>query len=119
MITFVAGDDILRRFQLQNFDGSGAPDLTVAGTTVSAGMMTKKLFGKCIENGGALPLIPLTAQSAATPGANWAAGIVAVLFPKALTATLPHGEVLLEIQVLLAGITKCSAIVPVWIQRGL
>jgi hypothetical protein len=41
-----------------------------------------------------------------------------VLFPVALTADLPHGEVLLEIQVMLAGVTKCSVIKPVWIERG-
>ena len=119
MITFIAGDDILRRFQLENFNGSGAPDLTVPGTSVSAGIFTKKLFGKCIENNGSLPLIPLTPQSASTLGAQWALGIVAVSFANALTVNLPHGEVFLEIQALLGGTVKCSAIKPVWILRGL
>jgi hypothetical protein len=119
VITFVAGDDIRRRFQLKNFDGSGAPDLTVTGTTVSAGILRKAKPEEHHEHHQDRTLIPLTAQVSTTPGAVWASGIVAVLFPVALTADLPHGEVLLEIQVMLAGVTKCSAIKPVWIERGL
>ena len=117
MIIFIAGDDIRRRFQLLNFDGSGAPDLTVTDTTVSAGIFAKPKH-PC-DQSARVPLIPMTVQSASTPGAVWVTGIVAVLFPATLTIGLPFGEVLLEIQALLSGTTKCSAIVPVWIQKGL
>ena len=48
-------------------------------------------------------LVPMTAQSSAYAGANWAIGLVIVVFPKALTAALLPGDAYIEYQVTVNG----------------
>lgn len=43
------------------------------------------------------------AQSKSTTGADWSKSLVVIIFAAALTATLPHAGIRLEVQVTLAG----------------
>ena len=51
-------------------------------------------------------LVPATAQASSTAGANWALGVIVVVFPKALTALIPAGDAYVEYDVTLEGVEQ-------------
>ena len=84
-VTVTRSDDINLTVTLQE-DGSFK---NITGAEVKASIVSKD---------GTQSYATAT-QSAATPGANYALGVVVVLIPAASTTTLPAGPVTLEIQV--------------------
>lgn len=86
MPTVHTGDDIAFEVSLTQDNAAFVID---ASATVKASI---------VHDHTATATGPVTCSSGTT-GADWPAGIVVVVFPAALSATIPHGRSTLEIQV--------------------
>ena len=100
-----SGDDIQIKAILTTFDGAVAD---VSAATITAALQD--------TNGN--QLIASTAQSSGTAGADWANGVVIVVFADTLTGSLEAGPAYLQIQVTISGTRTTWPLALVQIQKA-
>ena len=84
-------------------------DFSVLGKLFSnkqPAILTGATINAYLRDASGNQLIGSTAQSSTTVGANWALGLVVVIFPKSGTANVPVGDAYVEYQVTLNGVQQ-------------